>query len=1114
MAPKKAKKKHKTVPQLLSLSLTSSLPVSVALSKRKPSIHPMSPVPPNTSDINNALQPPLFNNDTITEAITSNNMGSSSPLLCYHYDDDPERKPSPNVMIPPNNIDAPVVHPLDVLPPVDNTTIPGVLLPVRNTTTIVLSDTTEPEHTTVLTTGSTTRNKRIPVRKKKNRTQRAFLDDPTKSAPITIHSNQLNSLEDGNWLDTTLVDYLIQRSVHNDDGDRIIIASSLSLSIMNVFLQQLEEDKIANISSRAQKNLRSIYEYYSFHEFRFFTLVCHNKHFFLISLKFNASDCNKPIFSDVHVYDSIMPVRLGRSSKNIPFAPGSRAAIYLVTLQKFLSTYSFHNSPNNAILINDPHHILKQAKYLSCPQQTNTYDCSLYAIGTFLHVLADLPIDDRIFNYDNISLFRKELLSIMSMDSMLHNVEDPKTSLSREFIISFFPNLYNHYMLIGNAQIEADTYIQIMRTNNDVVPSDNNNNDVITINKDVIPCEDISKDDKNGSESNKVDYYDLDFFNMFLNNKPIYLNLLEVTQHIAKFEKENNIQLKINHSDPSKFYQEYICNSHQNCPFFCRFGPSKREATTIRAKKHIIHHKGPPMSKLSMDGKRKRKQRLKGILKDTLQQVSLVKDDKPIPKDVVKAAANVSGDLFTYNQGYRAIKAEDVEYDRYDMYSFQLVVPYLDQFKELNPGSQVHYTLDNGKLDSVFICPNIMNTSLRFVRPVMSLDATHLKSKYKGTLYAATVKTGLDEIYTVAFSIEKANECYDGWHSFLFHLNNACSILAMEHTMAAYNKHAYFTFISDRDKGLIQALKDIFPNNHSTQCSIHIQRNVQSKFGKPVATDVCNIAKTFSSYQEEKMINKIKSKSAAAFEYLFGDHGIEASKWRSTEWLKQQTLPPRYGITTSNISESANSMFEEAREMPWLQCIDTILDKMSTRISKSREANRSKTGVVPKCGELLQQRWKDSASHSIIKLQDDCERYKVNRKAVNGFITTHVVEVTKSFCTCGLWQEHGIPCVDVMTYYRQIEKKTLKDIMGSEAVNDFHKYCFYHELMEKNINPVIIDNLVSGNEQAPEVVQRQPGRPATKRLRLGRSRFSKPEDSPIICSVCNKRGHNKRSCNA
>jgi hypothetical protein len=31
-----------------------------------------------------------------------------------------------------------------------------------------------------------------------------------------------------------------------------------------------------------------------------------------------------------------------------------------------------------------------------------------------------------------------------------------------------------------------------------------------------------------------------------------------------------------------------------------------------------------------------------------------------------------------------------------------------------------------------------------------------------------------------------------------------------------------------------------------------------------------------------------------------------------------------------------------------------------------------KTGVVPKCGKLLEQRWKDSGGHSIVKLQDNC----------------------------------------------------------------------------------------------------------------------------------------------
>jgi hypothetical protein len=55
-----------------------------------------------------------------------------------------------------------------------------------------------------------------------------------------------------------------------------------------------------------------------------------------------------------------------------------------------------------------------------------------------------------------------------------------------------------------------------------------------------------------------------------------------------------------------------------------------------------------------------------------------------------------------------------------------------------------------------------MNASIRYVRPVMSLDATHLISKAKGMMYIAMVKTALNEVYTVAFSIERTNECYDG----------------------------------------------------------------------------------------------------------------------------------------------------------------------------------------------------------------------------------------------------------------------------------------------------------------------------------------------------------------
>jgi hypothetical protein len=103
-----------------------------------------------------------------------------------------------------------------------------------------------------------------------------------------------------------------------------------------------------------------------------------------------------------------------------------------------------------------------------------------------------------------------------------------------------------------------------------------------------------------------------------------------------------------------------------------------------------------------------------------------------------------------------------------------------------------------------------MNNSLCYVRPVMSLDATHLKSDSCGIMYLATVETGCNEIYTVAFAIEMGNECYNGWNTFLGHLKTSCPLLYKDHPIQAHNKYGYFTYVTDRDKGLLQALRNNF----------------------------------------------------------------------------------------------------------------------------------------------------------------------------------------------------------------------------------------------------------------------------------------------------------------
>jgi hypothetical protein len=81
------------------------------------------------------------------------------------------------------------------------------------------------------------------------------------------------------------------------------------------------------------------------------------------------------------------------------------------------------------------------------------------------------------------------------------------------------------------------------------------------------------------------------------------------------------------------------------------------------------------------------------------------------------------------------------------------------------------------------------------------------------------------------------------------------------------------------------------------------------------------------------MLDNNQKLSELANQYLVGPNGIEPNKWRSTECLRNKMLPPRYGIVSSNMSESANNMYEDTHHLPWLFCVDNILNTSSMLIS-------------------------------------------------------------------------------------------------------------------------------------------------------------------------------------
>ncbi|KAG7341375.1 MULE transposase domain containing protein [Nitzschia inconspicua] len=283
------------------------------------------------------------------------------------------------------------------------------------------------------------------------------------------------------------------------------------------------------------------------------------------------------------------------------------------------------------------------------------------------------------------------------------------------------------------------------------------------------------------------------------------------------------------------------------------------------------------------------KKRVRDKLEEIVDHVIEVKDGTTVSKDVIKAAANVQGVRASYNQAYCAIGRAVTKAQREKQQaSFGLIMSYLHHFQLRNEDSAVQAESDaDQRLQRLGICPVFMKHTLGHVRPVLSLDGADLKTQWKGTLYIASVQTACIDIYPVSFAIMKDGEDTEGWKWFLELLVQAVPLLKMQHPDSRC-KFCYFTFISDRQKGLIQALQQVFPDKSSLLLLCpYIAMNVEREVGKQVANHVYALS---AKYLED----------------------ITANQWRSTAWVDDPTLPPMFGIMTTNMSESANSMFGEA----------------------------------------------------------------------------------------------------------------------------------------------------------------------------------------------------------
>ncbi|CAH9111068.1 unnamed protein product, partial [Cuscuta epithymum] len=103
-------------------------------------------------------------------------------------------------------------------------------------------------------------------------------------------------------------------------------------------------------------------------------------------------------------------------------------------------------------------------------------------------------------------------------------------------------------------------------------------------------------------------------------------------------------------------------------------------------------------------------------------------------------------------------------------------------------------------------------------RRVIGLDGCFLKGMLKGELLTAIGRDANNEMYPIAWAVVEI-ENTDSWRWFLD---------LLKHDLDINNTH-HWTLMSDQQKGLVNVIKELFPNSKQRNCCRHIHANWSKK---------------------------------------------------------------------------------------------------------------------------------------------------------------------------------------------------------------------------------------------------------------------------------------------
>ncbi|GJS43734.1 transposase, MuDR, MULE transposase domain protein [Tanacetum coccineum] len=237
------------------------------------------------------------------------------------------------------------------------------------------------------------------------------------------------------------------------------------------------------------------------------------------------------------------------------------------------------------------------------------------------------------------------------------------------------------------------------------------------------------------------------------------------------------------------------------------------------------------------------------ILNPKLKDNRRVLKGKDIQKDILSQYKT----SISYQQAWRG-KEYGLEQIRGSPYeSFEMLPYYLHNLERKNKGTVTRIKTDEGVFEMLFIALGAsIRTFVNHLRPLLIIDAAHLKGQYKGTNLVAVGMDGNNQIVPIAFGICKGETgpCWSWWMSVL---------------KECIGDNPNLLFISDRHASIALAVRNEFP------LAFHAQKNLEATW---------TYSKQFSLMRITSLWKSVLKDGQEPIAHLYASHhlGILPSK--------------------------------------------------------------------------------------------------------------------------------------------------------------------------------------------------------------------------------------------